>query len=52
MGEERCVALNGNHIEMTKFRSLEDQNFISVSGNLLKLIEETIAITSTSELPR
>lgn len=47
MGDERCVALNGNHVEITKFRSAKDQNFISVSGNLLKLIEETTNSIST-----
>jgi hypothetical protein len=39
MGSERSVPLNGNHVEITKFRSIEDQNFISVYWNLLKLIE-------------
>jgi hypothetical protein len=42
MGYERCIPLNGNHVEISKFRSAEDQNFIDVSGNLLKLIEDTL----------
>ena len=40
MGYEQCVPLDGNHVEITKFRSAEDRNFINVSGNLLKLVEE------------
>jgi len=40
MGHEKCVALNGNHLQITKFKSSSDDNFRSVSGNLRRLIED------------
>ena len=37
LNEERISPLNGNHLEIVKFYSKEDVNFIRVAGNISKL---------------
>lgn len=37
---ERAIALNGDHLEIVKYRSDQDGNFRTVSGMLSKLVEE------------
>ena len=34
---ERCSPLNGNHLEIAKYSSKEDDNYVRVAGNILKL---------------
>jgi hypothetical protein len=37
---ERTSALNGNHLEITKYSSKADDNFIRVSGNIARLVQK------------
>jgi uncharacterized protein (UPF0333 family) len=34
---EKTCPLNGNHLEIVKYVSKEDNNFITVSGNIVKM---------------
>jgi hypothetical protein len=43
-GEKIC-ALNGNHVEIVKFSSKEDGNYLSVAGNIAIVI---MAVTGES----
>jgi hypothetical protein len=37
--DERCVPLNGNHLEIAKYLSREDNNFKTVAGRITVLIQ-------------
>ena len=34
---ERTSALNGNHLQITKYESKKDNNYVRVSGNIAKM---------------
>ena len=36
---ERCSPLNGNHLEIVKYYSKEDDNYVRVTGNMASLIK-------------
>jgi hypothetical protein len=36
---ERYSALNGNHLEIVKFSSKEDDNYERVAGNISRLVK-------------
>ena len=44
---ERSAPLNGNHMEISKFTSVEDDNYISVTGNIMRLL--TLIATGQAE---
>ena len=52
LNEERISPLNGNHLEIVKFYSKEDDNFIRVAGNLSRLSNSivNIAMQETGEM--
>lgn len=37
---EKVSALNGNHMEIAKYSSKQDDNFIRVSGNIARLVDK------------
>ena len=39
---ERTSALNGNHLEIAKYSSKEDDNFVRVSGNIARLVQKIV----------
>jgi hypothetical protein len=40
---EKASALNGNHSEIVKFLSKEDDNYIRVTGNISMLMKKIIS---------
>jgi hypothetical protein len=47
---EKVSALNGNHQEISKFRSKDDDNYIRVAGNLSKLAGTLTAPNQNSNI--
>lgn len=39
---ERASALNGNHLEIAKYSSKADDNFVRVSENIARLIQNIV----------
>jgi len=39
---EKTAALNGNHTEITKYASKDDDNFARVSGNIAKIVTKIL----------
>ena len=37
---ERTSPLNGNHVEIVKYSSIEDNNYSRVAGNIARLVAE------------
>ena len=46
---EKASALNGNHLEIVKYSSKEDDNYIRLRGNILRIKNKIIAQSQVNQ---